>query len=151
MDKWQDVESLHDGPGHVTTLEASSVRRLKEMDRWPADDKAKHVAALKLEAKKLHETCYDLGFAWNNHYVLKGDKCVYTSNSADKEYVYCSELIQKAFERALNISLVTPKTIGTYHLDQAAIAFLNGEKARMERGDKDYDPNEPVVSPRIYL
>jgi hypothetical protein len=44
----------------------------------------------------------------------------------------------------------TPKTIGSYHLDQVAITFLNGEKARMERGGRDYDPNEPVVSPHDY-
>jgi Permuted papain-like amidase enzyme, YaeF/YiiX, C92 family len=147
LNDWQDDESPQDDAGHVINYEPVSVRRLKDLRSWSNQEKAKKLATLQSEAKKLHETCYDLAFAWNNHYEPKRGDCVY-KETGSKEYVYCSELVYKAFERAFGVKLAAPKTIKSYHLDEKAIAFLNCDEARSERGGKNYNPNELVVSPQ---
>lgn len=115
------------------------------------------IEGLKTAAKALHETKYDKGFAWKN---------TYTENGTTKEYVYCSELVWKAYDRATKekIHLGSLHRIDKYITDakpeekesvKAILkAKLNNDISRPYRkspahpNGEDYKPDELAISPQ---
>jgi hypothetical protein len=132
--EWQVKES----GGH--SLEPIYARRL--IKALTSDQ----INSLKAEAAKLHETHYDFAFAWTNSYKY--------DNGETKEYVYCSELQYKAYERALNIQLGTPHPMKDYfgaipadERDAIIEKLKTNPKAIHCRAGDDFDPDELIISP----
>lgn len=148
IDQWQDKESTDYMSGEIKQYEPITVFRLADIKNWPEKERNENLTKLRTEAKKLHETMYDFGFAWNNHYSINNEGDHYSSNSDDKEYVYCSELIYKAFDQAVKIQLGKLKKIKDYPLTDEAKQILDNPKGLKDRGDKRYDPEETVIAPQ---
>lgn len=118
------------------------VKRLKDREARLSPK----IEALRKRAKELHDTSYDFGFAWTN------------KDASGKEYIYCSELIWKAFKEEVDIALRTPHPISDYIKDRPDLSaddvtglfkkYLNDDpRSRKCRNDKDYDPKELAISP----
>jgi hypothetical protein len=60
------------------------------------------LADLRKRAKELHDTSYDIGFAWKNR------------DGKGTEYIYCSELVWKAFNDAIGVELGKPHPLSDY-------------------------------------
>jgi hypothetical protein len=109
VDHWQDKESKHGKDEHgkdvIVKYEPITVCRVIALATLPKPEKDSKLQTLRDKAKKLHETFYDSGFAWNNHYTVQGEEDRFSENPNDPEYVYCSELVYKAFESAYGIKL----------------------------------------------
>lgn len=142
LERWV-VEESGGTPAHPLY-----VRRLRDRDARLTPDV---LARLRAAATKLHETKYDKGFAWENHQA-----------GTAKEYVYCSELLWKAYAAAVEVELGTPHPLKDYY-EQAGSAkeserikavmasILNSEPSRACRAGKAYDPDELAISPREVL
>ena len=148
LNQWQDKESTDYKTKKIGKYEPISVRRLIASKTWSNEERTKNIKKLRDEAQKLHETYYDSGFAWNNHYVVQNGKDQFSPNANDKEYVYCSELIYKTFDRALGVKLGDLKTIGNYTLTDEAKTILNYPRGMECRGNKHYSLDEQVISPQ---
>jgi Permuted papain-like amidase enzyme, YaeF/YiiX, C92 family len=148
LNAWQDKESTNYETKKIDKYEPISVRRLKEVKNWSKEQRAGNIQKLRNEARKLHETYYDFGFAWDNHYTVQNKTDHFSKNADDKEYVYCSELIYKAFARALTLKLGDLKTLGDYPLNKEAKEILNNPRGIKSRGDKEYRLDETVISPQ---
>jgi hypothetical protein len=118
------------------------VKRLKDREARLSPK----IEALRKRAKELHDTPYDFGFAWAN------------KDASGKEYIYCSELVWKAFKEEVDIALRTPHPISDYIKDRPDLSAddvtglfkkcLNDDpRSRKCRNDKDYDPKELAISP----
>ena len=118
------------------------VKRLKDREGRLSSK----LEALRTKAKDLHDTHYDLGFAWKN------------KDSSGKEYIYCSELIWKAFNDAVGVALKDPHPLTDYIRDRPDglkaddvkklfDQYLNNEESKKRRDGKDYDPAELAISP----
>jgi uncharacterized protein YycO len=126
---WQIVESTKQGGHPPAVLHLIYVRRYSGSLEGKLD-------GLRRKAKELHDTPYDNKFAWNNH-----------DPSSGKEYIYCSELMWKAFHDAVGIDLGTPHPLKDY-LNQAS----KEDKPKVEADFKHYlgdhyDPEEKAISP----
>jgi hypothetical protein len=136
--EWQQKESGEGQKHHIYA------RRLKNRDQALVP----HLQALQESAAALHKTPYDFGFAW------------YNKNGDGKEYIYCSELIWKAFHDKVGVDLNTPHPLQDYYLNEpeeedvirikAAFAkFLNTTASKNTReGHGEYDPAELAISPK---
>jgi hypothetical protein len=140
LEKWQKEEA----DGHV---EPVYVHRLKNRDEILTADKLK---SLRDEASKLHKTNYDFAFAWNNSYVENRGR----RDEVTKEYVYCSELLYKAFERALGLRLGTPHAIKDYYAglpeqdaDKIKAKLKDDPRAQRCRNGNAFNPEDPAISP----
>lgn len=140
LELWQKEESKG-------AIQPVYVRRLKNRDQILTPDKLK---TLRDEAGKLHQTKYDFAFAWNNSYVMNRGR----RDEITKEYVYCSELLYKAFERALGLRLGTPHAVKEYYAnlpgpDAAKIVakLKDDSRAKSCRDGKDFNPDELAISP----
>jgi Permuted papain-like amidase enzyme, YaeF/YiiX, C92 family len=102
---------------------------------------------LKKRAKELHDTSYDLGFAWAN------------KDGAGKEYIYCSELIWKAFKDAVRVELKKPHPLSDYinspppgrtsqDIEKDFEIYLNKPKSKERRDGQPYKRDELAISPR---
>jgi hypothetical protein len=126
--KWQKYESTEKGKAPPVPLHAIYVRRYTGSLEGKLADLARR-------AKELHDTPYDKAFAWNNRHANSG-----------KEYIYCSELIWKAFHDAVGVDLGAPHPLKDY------LAGTQEEKERALAAFKEYlGPNynleEKVISP----
>jgi hypothetical protein len=126
LEQWQKDE------GGGTAIHNVYVRRL--MDRSVLTEDA--LKRMRERADALHHTHYDWGFSWSD------------------EYVYCSELISKAYENAgaAANALNKPHPIKDYYETGHAKAktikdHLNSTKAKMCRVGKPCNPEEPAISP----
>jgi cell wall-associated NlpC family hydrolase len=102
------------------------VTRLKEADRLITPEA---LAAMRAEFGKLRDRRYDFLFQWSD----------------DK--IYCSELVQKVYERALGIALAPLRRTGDYDLSDPSVQKLIRE--RFPGGA--VDPDEPAVAPGDFL
>jgi hypothetical protein len=104
------------------------------------------IDALRKRAKELHDTPYDFGFAWEN------------KDSSGKEYIYCSELVWKAFNDAIGVALDNPHPLGDYiakahegserqAVEKCFEEYLNNQKSKDCRGGRVYDRGEKAISP----
>jgi Permuted papain-like amidase enzyme, YaeF/YiiX, C92 family len=130
------------------SYEPIPVCRVSALATLPKQEKESKLQKLRDEAKKLHETYYDSGFAWNNHYTLLGGEDQFSDNPDDNECVYCSELVYKAFDRAFGIKLGTVHKIKDYPLTDTAKKILDYPRGQHCRGEKDFDPNEDAIAPQ---
>lgn len=141
MRDWQLKESGYDPdhpPAHPILHEVYA-RRWKDM---PTDK----IGQLKDEASKLHNTPYDFGFAFENR------------DGNGTEYIYCSELIYKAFKKTFVIDLGNPRPLSSYYssLDEAHARevrkvldkYLNKPESKACRGGQPYNPAEMTISPK---
>jgi Permuted papain-like amidase enzyme, YaeF/YiiX, C92 family len=127
LEKWQTDESGGEA-GHDVF-----VRRLRDRSALTEDA----LKSMRDKAYALHHTNYDWGFMWTD------------------KFVYCSELIWRAYETAkVESALNKPHAIKEYYeglSDQAAKDIkkqLNGDKARARRpGGAAFDPEEKAISP----
>jgi hypothetical protein len=133
--KWQTEESApEDGP----KIHLVYARRLR------GSLTADQVKTLKGEAAKMHKTHYDFAFQM-------GDP---KDSQAGREYIYCSELIYRAFQ-SLNVTLGTPHLYRDYYNPAGAdlqkemddnLNALAVEKLRNPPGP--YRLDEFVISPK---
>jgi len=136
LQEWQRVEhpSAHG-------KQPFYIRRLNDAATLLTPDKLR---ALKTEAARLHNTPYDHGFAWDNH-EKKGDK---------KEYIYCSELIYKAYERALGSRIGKVHPIKDYFdkmsraQKERVNAMLASPPCSTCLWEHGFRLGEPIVSPQ---
>jgi hypothetical protein len=147
IDQWQDKESKK-GKDVIVQYEPITVCRVTALATLPKQEKESKLQKLRDEAKKLPETFYDSGFAWNNHYTVQGKEDHFSDNPNDPEYVYCSELVYKAFESAYGIKLGTVHKINDYPLTEKAKTILNLPGGRHCRGEKKYSESEDVIAPQ---
>ena len=98
-----------------------AVKRLRDADRalTPAA-----VAALRREAERFLGRHYDLAFGWSD------------------ERVYCSELVWKAYERALGRKLGALERLGAFDLTDPVV-----KRKLAERYGRAVPLDEPVISP----
>jgi hypothetical protein len=148
IDQWQDKESTNYETRRIDKYEPITVCRVTALAALPEQEKKSKLQKLRDEARKLHETYYDSGFAWNNHYTVQGKEDHFSDNPTDPEYVYCSELVYKAFDRAYGIKLGTVQKIRAYPLTDKATAILNYPRGRHCRGEKDFNPEEDAIAPQ---
>jgi hypothetical protein len=87
------------------------------------------LAAMTEEFAKLRDKRYDFYFQWSD------------------ERIYCSELVQKIYERALGLTLAEPRKVGDYDLSDPAVQKLIRE--RFPGGHLDLE--EPAVAPSDLL
>ncbi len=125
---WQIVESTKHGERPPAVLHFIYVRRYNASLDGKLD-------GLRQRAKELHDTPYDFKFAWNNF------------DSSGKEYIYCSELIWKAFHSAVGADLGAPHALKDY-LNQGTA----DEKSKAQAAFKKYlgnhfDPKDMAISP----
>ena len=113
VETWQRDESKKQGSPPPVPLHSIYVRRYSGSLEGKLD-------GLRQRAKALHDTPYDNAFAWNNHEPGSG-----------KEYIYCSELIWKAFHDAVGADLGDPHALKDY-LNQGT----KEEKAKTEAAFK---------------
>lgn len=141
LDEWIARES---GDGKKNPI---YVRRLTDKDGRLSSK----IEALRARAKDLHDTSYDFGFAWEN------------KDSSGKEYIYCSELVWKAFNEKVGVQLghkhplseyIDKKLDGTERTatERKAVEadfeyYLNNKKAKDHRGGRVYDRGEQAISP----
>ena len=137
LPRWQEKES----GDHA--LEPIFVRRLQNAITLLAGDNLKK---LRTEATRLHDTRYDFAFAWSNTYQEDGTK---------KEFVYCSELLYKAYDGAFGVKLGAPHPMRDYiaalpaaKVEAIVLKLNTNEKARHCRGGKDFDPEDLIISPQ---
>ena len=128
VEKWQKYESTKRGKRPPVPLHSIYVRRY-------AGSLEGKLADLARKGKELHDTPYDKAFAWNNREAGSG-----------KEYIYCSELIWKAFHDAVGVDLGAPHPLKDY------LAGTQEEKKRAEAAFKEhlgpnYNLEEKVISP----
>lgn len=126
LEQWQKDE------GGGRAIHNVYVRRLADRSVLTKD-------ALKIMrdgANALHHTRYDFGFSWSD------------------DYVYCSELIYKAYEKAgaAANTLKKPHPIKDYYEAVPALAQtikdqLDSAKAKTCRGGEPFNPEEPAISP----
>jgi hypothetical protein len=106
---------------------------------------------LRTKAKDLHDTSYDFGFAWKN------------KHPSGKEYIYCSELVWKAFNDAVGIALKNPHPLSEYidkkrddtqrtPAERKAVEddfeiYLNNKKSKDHRDGRPYERSELAISP----
>lgn len=142
IEEWQKKESTHKDGRTDSPLHSVHVRRLVT---GLSDDQ---IRTVKGEAAKLHHTHYDCAFQMGNP----------ENNQAGREYVYCSELIYRAFQ-SIDVILGSPRLFSYYH-DKAVgddrrkmDETLNSPDANKLRNPKGpYNPNESVISPEdIYV
>jgi uncharacterized protein YycO len=123
--EWAIVEAVQ--PVQVVTLKEFLARgvdgrfeayRMKEPITHPQRDELSKVA------RSFAGQDYDLYFGW------------------DDDLIYCSELVWKAYERALGIELSTPRKLTDFDLTSPAVAEL------MKRRWPDGVPDEVAVSPQ---
>jgi hypothetical protein len=123
------------------------VKRLKDREARLSPK----IEALRKRAKELHDTPYDFGFAWAN------------KDASGKEYIYCSELVWKAFKDAVGVALnkphplddyITKKPDGKARLasEQTAVEadfkfYLDNQKAKDHRNGQSYQRSELAISP----
>lgn len=123
------------------------VRRLTDKDGRLSSK----IEALRTRARELHDTSYDFGFAWEN------------KDSSGKEYIYCSELVWKAFNDAVGVALKTPHPLGDYidkkrdgtertATERKAVEddfnfYLNNKKSKDHRDGQPYQRSELAISP----
>jgi hypothetical protein len=141
LDSWIGRES---GKGKKNPI---YVRRLKDREARLSSK----LGALQTRAKQLHDTSYDSGFAWAN------------KDSGGKEYIYCSELVWKAFNDAVQVALNKPHPLEGYILktpddkartpdDQKDVKaafeyYLNSSDAKDHRNGQPYQSSELAISP----
>jgi hypothetical protein len=133
---WQDHES---GAGATHDVYA---RKLRDREAKLTPHK---LTSLRQKAKDLHDTKYDFGFAWTNR-----------NRDDNTEYIYCSELIWKAFHEVVGVDLGAPHPLKDYYADkdkerrvrEAFDHFLNSRESKKCRNGQDYDPNELAISPK---
>lgn len=133
--KWQTEESAPaDGP----KIHLVYARRLK------GGLTADQVKTLKGEAAKMHKTHYDFAFQM-------GDP---KNRQAGREYIYCSELIYRAFQ-SLNVTLGSPKPFAHYYESanqdekKRMDDNLNADKVQKLRNPPGpYRMDEFVISPK---
>jgi hypothetical protein len=92
IEKWQKDESTSDDGVTASTLHAVHVRRLVT---GLSDGQ---IRTLKSDAAKLHHTPYDRAFQMGDPH----------DRQSGREYVYCSELIYRAFQ-SINVELGRPR------------------------------------------
>jgi Permuted papain-like amidase enzyme, YaeF/YiiX, C92 family len=135
IDKWQTDESAPDSGSNVHQI---YTRRLK------GGLTGDQVKTLKGEAARMHKTHYDFAFQM-------GDP---KNSQSGREYIYCSELIYRAFQ-SLNVTLGTPLSFKEYY-DRATPdeqkkmdANLNAKDVQKLRNPPGpYRMDEFVISPR---
>jgi hypothetical protein len=91
---------------------------------------------LRQRAKELHDTPYDNKFAWNNR-----------EPSSGKEYIYCSELVWKAFHDAIGADLGDLHALNKYVEEGTAEEKAEAKAAIKKYLGNDYNPEEKVISP----
>jgi len=148
IDHWQDKESTNYKTQLIDNYEPITVCRVTALAALPEQEKKSKLQKLREEARKLHETFYDSGFAWNNHYTVQGKEDHFSDNPKDPEYVYCSELVYKAFDRAYGIKLGTVHKINDYPLTEMAKKILNYPRGQHCRGEKEYSESEDAIAPQ---
>jgi hypothetical protein len=123
------------------------VRRLTDKDGRLSSK----IETLRKKARELHDTSYDFGFAWEN------------KDSSGKEYIYCSELVWKAFKAAIGVALEKPHALGDYitkkpdgkertATERTAVEadfdyYLNNKKSKDHRNGQPYQRGELAISP----
>lgn len=90
--------------------------------RTPPD--AAQVARLRAQAERLRGRHYDLGFGWSD------------------QRIYCSELVYKVYERAMDVRIGRLQRLREFELDDPAVRA----KLRERYGDR-VPLDEPVISP----
>jgi Permuted papain-like amidase enzyme, YaeF/YiiX, C92 family len=120
--KWQTEESA---PEHGPKIHLVYARRLK------GGLTADQVKTLKGEAAKMHKTHYDFAFQM-------GDP---KDSQAGREYIYCSELIYRAFQ-ALGVTLGEPLSFGVYYQR----AGEDPKKGKQNQEEMDKKLNAPEVN-----
>ena len=127
--------------GRPFVFEAVSTVRLTPLDQWIARGTGHHfvvkrlrnaesvltpsaLGTLRAEARRFAGRPYDLTFGW-----------------AD-DRIYCSELVWKAYDRALGVQIGSLQKVRDFNLSDPAI------RAKMrERYGNDIPMDEPVISP----
>jgi uncharacterized protein YycO len=127
VEKWQRDESTGKGTPPPVPLHSIYVRRYTGSLEGKLD-------ALGKRAKELHDTPYDNAFAWNNH------------AGSGKEYIYCSELIWKAFHDAVGVDLGDPHPLKDY-LEGGPAKKAKAEAAFKMYLGEHYNLEEKVISP----
>lgn len=125
---WQRDESTRKGEPPPVPLHSIYVRRYTGSLEGKLD-------ALGKRAKELHDTPYDNAFAWNNREPGSG-----------KEYIYCSELIWKAFHDAVGVDLGGPHPLKDY-LAGGPTKKAKAEAAFKKYLGEHYNSEEKVISP----
>lgn len=128
VEKWQRYESTKKGKPPPVPLHSIYVRRCAGSLEGKLD-------GLRQRAKELHDTPYDNAFAWNNHEPGSG-----------KEYIYCSELIWKAFHDAVGVDLGDPHPLRDY-LEGGPAKKAKAEAAFKMYLGEHYNLQEKVISP----
>ena len=128
VETWQRDESTKKGEHPPVPLHSIYVRRYAGSLEGKLD-------GLKKRAKELHDTPYDTAFAWNNH-----------EPSSGKEYIYCSELIWKAFHDAVGVDLGDPHPLKDY-LAGGPVKKAKAEAAFKKYLGEHYNLEEKVISP----
>jgi len=126
LEQWQKDE------GDGRAIHNVYVRRLADRSVLTNDA----LKRMRDRADALHHTHYDFGFSWSD------------------DYVYCSELISKVYEKAgaAANALKKPHSIKDYYEAVPALAQtikdqLDYPKAKACRGGKPFNPEEPAISP----
>ena len=136
LGEWIERES---GNGNKNPI---YVKRLKDREARLSSK----IEALRKRAKELHDTPYDFGFAWTN------------KNGSGKEYIYCSELIWKAFQEKVGVELGHKHPLGDYidnppggrTADEVKADFetyLNSDESKACGKGQPYERKEPAISP----
>jgi hypothetical protein len=137
IEQWRKDESTPYGGRPDSPLHPVYVRRL--VTGLTQDQLNK----VKSEAAKLHHTKYDFAF-------YMGDP---EDNLAGREYIYCSELLYRAFQ-SVGVLLGEPRRFSFYRAQAGQNAGLmdstmNCAEARNLRNPpRDYSPDEFVISPQ---
>jgi len=101
-----------------------SIKRLKNANQILTEEA---LLNMKKIGEKFYRKTYDLCFEWSD----------------DK--IYCSELVWKIYNEALNIEIGTPKTLSDYDLSYGPAQKII--KKRMARNGCSFSDNEIVISP----
>lgn len=102
---------------------------------------------LEKKARELHDTSYDFGFAWTNR------------DKNNREFIYCSELIWKAFHDVVKVDLKQPHPLADYiehpptgqtsaDVKKALHTYLNSAESKKRRNDHPYEASEKAISPK---
>jgi len=138
--QWQVDESTSDDGVRASPLHKVYARRLE------TNLSSTQIKTLKDEAAKLHHTLYDRAFQMGDPHDTK----------AGRKYVYCSELIYRAFQ-SINVELGNPRRFGYYYDKAGEIGkdrqeemdkTLNSADVNELRSPKGpYSKDEFVISP----
>ncbi len=140
--KWSHMGLLFHTRGRWMVLEAVQPVKYTPLDAWIRRGEGGHVSARRVKRSIRVLTASDLAKVRREGERFLGRPYDLTFEWDDRR-IYCSELVWKAYERALGLKLGRLQTLGDFDLSASAV-----KRKMAERYPKGLPTGMPVISPQ---